>query len=181
MKYFKGQIIYFHYDRYHIDPNPLGLILYADKRIVHCLNLNYLSRAQKGRLIHIVAQIAGKKIENPSAYELYHRYLKREIPSILELSYRTYKPVHIRTISIISDGFNKTIGWLTDQKETAIRKYAVKIQKAISKVEKKTPEQLQKDTRTVAQIMQGVEQYINLLKSVRKEHIDKERYTRFKR
>jgi nitrogen regulatory protein PII-like uncharacterized protein len=180
MKYFKGQIIYFRYERYHVDPNPLGLILYADNRIVHCLNLNYLSRQQKGRLIHVIAQIAGKKIENPSAYELYHKHLKREIPSILKASYRTYKPQYIHTLSVISDGFNKTIGWLTDQKETAIRKFAIAIQKRIKKVERKTPEQVQKDTRTSEQIIRGVEQYVGMIKNIHKERVDRERYTRLK-
>lgn len=160
----------------------MALVLYSDDMIVHCLNMHYLSQNLYLQLINVVAQIAAKRIENKSAYELYHRQLKKMIPSILKASYRTYKPQHIQSINIVSNGFNETIGWLSQNKDKAIKKYEKVIDKQINKAEPKSPEELEKIAKaTPQQIIQNIEKYFNIIKNIRKTRVDKTRYTALSR
>jgi hypothetical protein len=181
MALFKGQIAYFHYAKYHKDRNPMLLVLYVDSKIVHGLNLHYLNDRAYKELISVVAQIAAKQIENKNAYDLYHRELKKRIKHILKVSYRTYKPQHIQSANIISNGFNETIGWLAQDKSVAIQKYEKAIDVQIKQAEPNTPEQLEKIKKTTPkQILMKVDEYFNIIKNIRKKRFDKERYTSVK-
>jgi hypothetical protein len=181
MSVFKGQIAYFHYSKHHKDRNPMLLILYTDNKIVHGLNMHYLNKNAYRELISVVAQIAAKQIENKNAYDLYHRELKKRIKHILKVSYRTYKPQYIQSVNIVSNGFNETIGWLSQDKSIVIKKYEKAIDLKIQKAEPKTPEELKKIKNiTSQQILMKIDEYFNTIKNIRKKRIDKQRYTSIK-
>lgn len=179
---YRGHIAYFHYARYHRDKNPLALILYADNKLVHCINLNYLSSSMNDEMVDIIVAIAMRQIQNSSdAYMLYHNYLKRRIPTIILRAYRTYKPQHIKNIMYVSDGFNSSISFVKSMvaklpKETILK---TKIAKEIAGVGTYTPEELSKlKSTSTNQLLAKTQDYFNRIKQVIKPKIDEKKYTK---
>ena len=87
------------------NPNPMALILYADKHYTHAITLDVLSPALTNQLIEFIAMMATKKIRSKNAFDLYHLYLKYTLPKIIKIAYRTYITENIRKSEPISAGY----------------------------------------------------------------------------
>lgn len=179
----KGHIVYFNYKNYHKDPNPLALILYADHRYVHCINLHYLSSNLSDELIEMIALIAGKWLDGSNTYHLYHKHMKQYLPAVLRAAYRTYKPQHIHNHVYVSKGFNAVKSILEFLKDRAkpqkVNAIKAQIQKEISIVKTDTPEELREKygAATYDDILERVEDYYQKIKSVVKPKFDPSQYT----
>lgn len=179
----KGHIVYFNYKNYHRDPSPLALILYADDKIVHCINLHYLSSSLSDELIEMIALIAGRWLDGNDTYKLYHRHMKQYLPGVLQAAYRTYKPKHIHNHVYVSKGFNAVRYILTFLKDRAkpqkINIIKTQIQKEINVAKTETPEELREKygAATYDDILERVEDYYQKIKSVIKPKLDPSKYT----
>ena len=102
----KGWIYRFEYDGpYSTDPTPMVLVLWCGKEWCHSITLNPLSPNLTDILIEMIAQIATKKLASKDAYALYHNYIKKQLPSIVKLAYRTYKTKRIKNEKPVSKGY----------------------------------------------------------------------------
>lgn len=179
MKIEKGNILYFHYRTWHKDRNPLALVLFADDKLVHAINLNALTPVLTDELIAVIAQIVGRIIDGRDTYALYHNLFKRKLPGVLKYAYRTYKPQFIQSKVFVSKGFEPGIlyqlrGRYTPEK---VERTKERIKKEISTVGNKEPDELLK-TPPKAHQFKSIEDYIERLKEIAKpKNIDFRKYT----
>lgn len=108
----RGYIYRIAYREYKHDPFPLILVLYADDNKIHALNLNYLSNRLTNQLIGLITDVATKKVAADNAYSFYHRHLKRFLPAVIKICYRTYFIKKVSSPKKISEGFYQTRGIL---------------------------------------------------------------------
>lgn len=179
----KGHIVYFNYKRYHRDPSPLALVLYADDKIVHCINLHYLTPSLTDDLIEMVALIAARWLDGNDTRRLYYRHMKQQLPDILKAAYRTYKPQFINNHVYVSKGFNAVRSILTmlkaKEKSQKINIIKTQIKKEIGVATGPTPEELREKygTATYDDILEKVENYYSKIKSIVKPKFDPSQYT----
>jgi len=179
MRLQRGWIAYFKYTRHHKDPYPLALILYVGDKLVHCLNIHYLSDYLTDDLIDTIAKVALRKISPKDMYEFYHGHLKQKLPEIVKSAYRTYKPQSIANIVVVSKGFEMSRGFIEQLKpKPSEEKIKATIKKEITKVQQsdKVPEDYASELPS-AKITKGVEDYFNQIKSIVKKRIDKSKFT----
>lgn len=181
----QGNIVYFKYKRYHKDPYPLALILYADDKIVHCLNLHYLSDKLSDKVLEMIVFIVFRKIEGKNPFKLYHNYLKPNLPEVVLKSYRTYKPEYINNVIFVSRGFNETknIMYKLINKKKSEEKVKNIIKKEISLVQNSTPDELINNEKFLPpdKILSNVDNYFSKLKDIIKPSIDPQKYTGIKK
>jgi len=179
MKLEKGNIVFFHYRMWHKDRNPLALILFANDKIVHAINLNALTSSLTDELIAIIAQIVGRIMDGRDTYKLYHDIFKHKLPDVLKYAYRTYKPQFIQSKVFVSKGFEPGIlyqlrGRYTPEK---IKRTEERLRKEISTVGSKEPVELLKSPPKAHQF-KNIEDYIDRLKEISKpKGIDFKKYT----
>jgi hypothetical protein len=182
MKLKRGYIAYFKYSRYHKDPYPLALVLFADDKVVHCLNIHYLSKDLTDELIELIAKIALKRLDARDAYHFYHNHLKVKLPHVIQNCYRVYKADHIHSAVIVSYGFETSRRFIETLKSIATpadeKKVQLNIKKEVKAVEKaKDPEDFMSMVPNF-QIVDDVESYFSKIKSIVKPKIDIKKYTR---
>jgi len=182
----KGWIYNFRYARYRNDPQPLALILYADKRIAHAINISYLSPILANDLIDMLIMIATNKVsgriikglDGEDTYELYHSYMKYKLGAIIKKAYRIYFIKSIRDLRPVSRGFNETTNYLSDMKTIT-----APIQKIIKEKIVKDIAFIQKDNKTILTPLQAEEwaiAYVSAAKEISKLKLDKSKYTGIK-
>lgn len=178
----RGYICYFHYQNYHKDPYPLALVLYVDKEIMHCLNIHYLSNSLTDELIETIVDVALRKLKAKDAYKFYHNHLKKQLPHVIQKSYRVYKTKYVKNASIVSYGFETSKGFLATLKAISNKpsnqaaRDAIKTEIDVVKEIKKTPEELIK-VLPLHQIVDEVDDYFKKIKSIIKPKIDTKKYT----
>lgn len=180
----RGFICYFRYNRYHKDPHPMALILYADDKILHCLNIHYLSKDLTKELVEMIADVALKKLDARSAYRFYHNTLKIKLPHVIQKCYRIYKIEHIQHVVVVSNGFDTTKKIIDGFKlNPPVLKEKVKkrVQKEIDRIKdtKKSPKELMSAMSSI-QIVDDIDEYFNKIKSIAKSKIDLKKYTGLK-
>lgn len=180
----RGYIAYFKYSRYHKDPYPLALVLYADDKILHCLNIHYLSKDLTDELVEMISHVALKKLDARDAYRFYHNFLKPKLPHMIQKCYRVYKTPHIQNAVIVSYGFETSrrfIETLKSSNKTSEEKVKHSIEKEIDAVKetKKSPEEFMLMVPSF-QIVDSVEDYFSKIKSIIKPKIDTRKYTGLK-
>lgn len=167
MKLETGNIYSFHYRRYKNDPNPLVLILYQDKDICHALNFHYLSKNLSEELITMIAKMATQKIKNKPMYELYHNWMKRNIPGVIQNAYRTYKPQHITSVKRLTRGYwgiNSFINYMNEkEKHLTLTKVQERLKDKINKFKKATYNKPKKEKRKINldKLQDYIIQYVN--------------------
>jgi hypothetical protein len=184
MKLETGNIYSFHYRRYKNDPNPLALILYQDNNICHALNFHYLSKNLNEELILMIAKMATKMIKTESMYNLYHNWMKRNIPGVIEKAYRTYKPQHITSVKRMTRGYWGIQSFINFMKEreahldlTTVQKRLAEKIKKFKETERKKPEKKKVNLNKLQNyIIKYVEQADELVKEHREK--DKSAYTK---
>ena len=136
MRLERGFVYRIKYSQHKNDPFPLVLVLYADKDKAHCINFNYLNNKLTNRLINIITDVATKRTNSENAYAFYHRHLKKLIPAVIKVAYRTYFTSKITNAQKVTEGFYQTKGFLsrlkfvyTDQEYKEIK---TKIKQAIN-------------------------------------------------
>jgi len=180
----RGYIAYFKYSRYHKDPYPLALVLYADDKVLHCLNIHYLSKDLTDELVEMIARVALKRLDARDAYRFYHNFLKPKLPHVIQKCYRVYKTPHIQNAVIVSYGFETSRRFIETLKSTASaseEKIKRSVQKEIDAV-KETAESPEEFMLAVPsfQIVDSVEDYFSKIKSIIKPKIDTKKYTGLK-
>ncbi len=184
MKLKRGLIYYFEYGRWHEDPYPLALVLYAGDTLVHCLNLHYLDGQLNDDLIAMITKIALGKLDARDQYKFYHSYMKRRMPGVIKNAYRTYKPGYIRNVVVVSNGFEITQAFLEKLRKFAKVKHLTKkkietqIKKEVKAVgeTKRSPEELERIQKlTKPQIHKNVLNYMREIKKIVQERIDKQK------
>jgi len=177
----KGHIVYFNYKRYHQDPNPLALVLYADDKLVHCINLHYLTPALTDEIIEMVALVAARWLDGSDTHRLYHKHMKQNLPNVLKAAYRTYKPQFIQNHVYVSKGFQAVRAILTSLKEKSKKINVIKtqIKKEIGIASGPTPEELKEKygAATYDDILEKVEDYYSKIKNIIKPKLDPTQFT----
>lgn len=83
-----------HYTNFHNDKHPLLFILYSDASYTIGLNTHYIQKSDYNKLIKLIAKLKLNKTLSNKFFkqprEFYHSVLKKEIPEIIEQSYRMY-------------------------------------------------------------------------------------------
>lgn len=113
MKLERGYIYRIRYKQYKHDPFPLVLVLYSDSDKTHCLNFNYLSDRLTARLITLITDVATKRVSGDNAYSFYHRHLKKILPGVVRVAYRTYFTNKMTHAKKVTEGFYQTSGFLS--------------------------------------------------------------------
>jgi methyl coenzyme M reductase subunit C-like uncharacterized protein (methanogenesis marker protein 7) len=182
----RGFICYFRYNRYHRDPYPMALILYADDKILHCLNIHYLSKDLTQELVEIITDVALKKLDAKNAYRFYHNTLKIKLPHVIQRCYRVYKTQHIQHVVVVSNGFETSKKFIETLRQINIPKTLEeqvkhRIQKQIDRVKntKKSPKELMSAMSSL-QIADDIDEYFSKIKSITKSKVDLKKYTRLR-
>lgn len=131
----KGCIYRTRYRRYKHDKTPLILVLYADKTIVHALNINYLNTEYIDEYIQFLGKYFKIITGRYSAYSFYHKYMKRGVHNVIKKAYRTYKPDAFSSKSKITFNEIQTLSTLESLKvKTGLsRNIALVLQKTKNK------------------------------------------------
>jgi hypothetical protein len=182
MKIEKGNILFFHYRKYHKDRNPLAVVLYADDKLVHCINLHALTPSLTDELIELIAKIVGRIIDGRDTYTLYHNLFKRKLPYVLKYAYRTYKPEFIQSAVFVSKGFETNILYQLRGKYTPekVKRTQDRIKKEISVTVNKEPDELLKAPPREHRF-KSIEDYIEQIKKIAPPKIDIRKYTGIRR
>lgn len=181
----RGYIAYFKYSRYHKDPYPLALVLYADDKILHCLNIHYLSQDLTDELVETIARVALRKLDAKDAYRFYHNFLKPKLPHVVQKCYRVYKTPHIQHAVIVSYGFETSRRFIETLKSVSSPAAEEKIKRSVKKEidavkeTEKSPEEFMMMVPSF-QIVDSVEDYFSKIKSIIKPKIDTRKYTGLK-
>ena len=163
--------MYFKYKRYHKDPHPLALILYADDKIVHCLNLHYLQNNVTQQVLNMIAMIITRQLTR-NTYKLYHSYMKRYMPHVIHASYRTYKPQYIIYPTVVSNGFAQSMSFLMrfvprDNKKIIQKKIVHNIHTQLQTTKNVSPKKLQSHKQLSTQtIIQQVDNYMRKIQNI---------------
>lgn len=129
----KGSIYHFKYLGYHLDKYPIALILYSGKEKTHAININYLTPHLRGELIDMIASVAVKKLNGRDTYSLYHNHIKRQLPKIISVAYRTYYTHLIKDPKLVSKGFWEIKGFLHSIRKNFTKKEHEDLKKKIKK------------------------------------------------
>jgi hypothetical protein len=194
MKLEKGNIVYFRYNNYHKDKNPLALVLFVDKRdisgssqkdpLVHALNLNALTPELTKDVIKVISMVIGKLLDAKDPYKFYHNTLVRKLPVALKKSYRTYKEKYIQNVVFISKGYEQGILEKLRMKydNEKVLKTQQRIEKEISIIGSKEPDELLKQTPPAAHAFKSIDEYLNKIKEITKtKNIDMRKFTGIRR
>ena len=195
MKLEKGAIYRFKYVNYTTDKFPLAIILHSDSQYTHALNLNYLPKQLKEQTIEMIALLATKKLKYFSkdndlkSYELYHNYIKRQLPKVIRFAYRKYFTHLIRESSKVSSGVFNNKAFIVNLKKaspTDFKKIFTQIKKSvnIASNEEEQDKKLQKLNRLKAlssltdkQINDIATNYLNDINQIYKQKFDKSKFT----
>lgn len=200
MKLQKGWIYHFKYDRYRKDPTPLALILYADNKIAHAINISYLNPILTNDLIDMLIMIANNRVDGiidtnntnkknkykiikngldgEDTYKLYHGYIKNKLGAIVKKAYRIYFVRSIRELRPISKGFDTTTSYLNMMKKQPVNTKEIirnKITKEIAYVQKTN-----KKVLTPIEAEEWAIAYVKAAKEISKLRINKNKYTGIK-
>jgi len=113
MKLEKGKIYSCEYTGFREDRNPTIIVLYSGSKYTHAINLNYLKDENKNNFIQFITNVAINKTKNiredensqVNTYSLYHNYLKRKLPAVIKIAYRTYFTRKIKNKRPLHPGF----------------------------------------------------------------------------
>lgn len=195
MKLNTGCIYKIDYAGYRIDPSPLTLILYSGKKYTHGINITYLSKGLSNQLIEIIAKIATTQIKANDAYDLYHSHLKKKIPSVIRIAYRTYFTNKIKNPIFVSNGYFNTKDFLIKLKAGMSKTEYNKLKKDIRQSIKLAQDKKQLDRRiykyntlakknerlSLAEIDKRANDYMKKIKENLIPKKDNSVYTRYKK
>lgn len=114
----RGYIYNIAYTNYKEDPAPLVLVLYSGEKYTHALNLRYLSPSLTEEIIQFTSKIATGRLSARDARRLYHGYIKRRLPGVVRIAYRTYFTKKIKRPRVVSRGFFEVKNFLGTLKKT---------------------------------------------------------------
>lgn len=182
----KGGVFFFQYSGYKEDPTPIALVLYVDKRkkLVHAININYLTPRLTDYLINMIALIALKQLNARDMFSFYHNYIKRKLPRVVRTSYRTYKSNKIKNVVLLSQGFDETKDYLNNLKKKQTKKKYEFVRKTIKKQIKKainTQPIIFKGGKEIAQkkINKKVDEYMKVVQDIfAQREADMKKFTR---
>lgn len=184
MKQLKEGLIYsFKYNNYKKDPNPLVLVLYSDQRICHALNFHYLHGDLNMQLIQMISRVASKKLRIKSMYAHYHHWMKKNIPGVIRVAYRTYKPNFMSGVQQITSGFwgtNSFMQSMIGRRKLKLTETQKRIAEKIDKKKLKEGELYkEKVTRKLSYNPQNIENYVSLMNKIVQEgkKTDKTKFT----
>lgn len=187
-KLYKGGVFHFYYQNWKEDPYPVVLILYVGE-LVHAINLSYLPAQLSDLVVNMLASISLGKLQGQNTYWLYHSYIKKNMPRVVRMAYRTYKKEKIKNPILVTQGFDATKMFLTNKriKATKNNEQVVKqvLKKAIRHTKKTKDENVEWKKKRTSQRIEDIEKNVDtymkkvneILKN-REEYLNLKNYTK---
>jgi len=133
MKLRTGNIVWFRYNKYKHDKEPIVLILYGGKPLVHAINFHYLKKELEDRVYNFIIKVISKELSAKDMRSLYHDYIKGRMHPVVKRAYRTYKFEEINRPIVISKGFHETVGFLQKFKKKLSKKNIKQLKTVVMK------------------------------------------------